>query len=67
MLEKQLKQWQEEWTMKGKLKGINAGKRKGKLETARGLILHGVELDIIAASTGFSREELEKLRRDMES
>jgi len=67
MLEKRVKQWQKQWMLEGKLEGEQIGELRGKLETARGLILHGVELDIIAASTGFSREELEKLRRDMES
>ena len=63
MLEKRVKQWQKQWLAEGKLEGLT----EGKLGTARGLILHGVQLDIIAASTGLSREELEKLRRDMES
>lgn len=75
MLEKRVKQWQKQWMLEGKLEGLTEGElrgklegeRKAKLETARGLILHGVQLDIIAASTGLSREELEKLRRDMES
>ncbi len=63
MLEKRVKQWQKQW----KAEGMLEGEQIGKLETARGLILHGVQLDIIAASTGLSREELEKLRRDMQS
>ncbi len=71
MLENRVKQWQKQWMLEGeqvgKLRGEQIGERKGKLETARGLILHGVQLDIIAASTGLSREELEKLRRDMQS
>lgn len=75
MLENRVKQWQKQWMLEGeqvgKLEGFTEGERKGKLEgkleTARGLILHGVQLDIIAASTGLSRDELEKLRRDMES
>ncbi len=53
--------------LEGKLEGFIEGKQEGKLETARGLILHGVQLDIIAASTGLNRGEIEKLRRDMES
>jgi len=65
--EKRVKQWQKRWMLEGEQIGELEGKLEGKLETARGLILHGVELDIIAASTGLSREELEKLRRDMES
>ena len=67
MLEKRVKQWQKQWMLEGEQRGELRGKLEGKLETARGLILHGVELDIIAASTGLSHEELEKLRRDMES
>ena len=79
MLEKRVKQWQKQWKAEGLAEGLAEGEQigelrgelkgelKGKLETARGLILHGVQLDIIAASTGLGREELEKLRRDMES
>ncbi|NIM12763.1 MAG: hypothetical protein GTO45_11715 [Candidatus Aminicenantes bacterium] len=37
------------------------GKREGKLETARELIKRGVDINIIAGATGFSREEIEKL------
>ena len=37
------------------------GKREGKLETARELIKRGVDINIIAEATGFSREEIEKL------
>jgi predicted transposase/invertase (TIGR01784 family) len=37
------------------------GKREGKLETARELLKRGVDINIIAEVTGFSREEIEKL------
>jgi predicted transposase/invertase (TIGR01784 family) len=36
-------------------------KKEGKLETARELIKRGVDINIIAEATGFSREEIEKL------
>ncbi len=37
------------------------GKKEGNLETARELVKNGVDIDIIAKSTGFPREEIEKL------
>lgn len=54
-----LKQWKAE--------GLAEGELKGKLKAARGLILQGVTLDVIVAATGLGREDLEKLRREMES
>ncbi|NJD37875.1 MAG: hypothetical protein FIA89_06070 [Geobacter sp.] len=63
MLEKRLQQWKREWKEEGKLEG----RMQGKLETARGLILQGVSLQVIAAATGLGIEQLENLRRGMES
>jgi predicted transposase/invertase (TIGR01784 family) len=42
-------------------KGMEKGKKEGKLETARGLIKNGIDFDVIARATGLSREEIEKL------
>jgi len=83
MLEKRVKQWQKQWKaegiaeglaegelrgrLEGELRGRLEGELRGKLEAAKGLILHGVTLDVISASTGLTRDVLEKLRRDMES
>ena len=63
MLEKRVKQWQKQW----KAEGLAEGLAEGKLEVARGLILQGISLDVIAAATGLDREQLETLRRGMES
>jgi predicted transposase/invertase (TIGR01784 family) len=41
--------------------GKKEGKLEGKLETAKELLKNGVDIDIIARATGFSREEIEKL------
>ena len=49
------------WERIAKKEGKKEGKREGKLETARELIKRGVDINIIAEATGFSREELEKL------
>ena len=48
------------------LKGVidtafDEGKLEGKLEIARSLKLLGIEADIISKSTGFTKEEIEKL------
>ena len=67
MLEKRVKQWKKEWKAEGLAEGRLEGKLEGKLEVARGLILQGISLDVIATATGLSREELETLRRNMES
>ena len=45
----------------GEERGEERGIKKGKIETARELIKSGVDIDIIARSTGFPREEIEKL------
>jgi predicted transposase/invertase (TIGR01784 family) len=46
-------------TMGSQLK--DEGKREAKEETAKELIKRGVDLDIIEAATGLSREELKKI------
>ena len=45
----------------GLKEGLEEGKKEGKLETARGLIKNGIDFEVIARATGFSREEIEKL------
>nr|WP_255705240.1 Rpn family recombination-promoting nuclease/putative transposase [Xenorhabdus sp. PB61.4] len=56
----------EQLEQKGREQGLEQGreegKAEGKLETARALLQHGVSLDIIATSTGLSREEIETLK-----
>ncbi|MCP5048817.1 MAG: hypothetical protein GY940_16720 [bacterium] len=46
---------------KGIEKGIEKGMEKGKLETAKELIKRGVDIVIIAESTGIPIEEIKKL------
>jgi predicted transposase/invertase (TIGR01784 family) len=41
--------------------GKQEGVKVGKLETAKELLKNGVDINIIARATGFSREEIEKL------
>jgi len=71
MLEKRLQQWKKEWKtearLAGKLEGKLKGKLEGKLEVARSLILQGIALNVIVAATGLSLEQIENLRRGMES
>jgi predicted transposase/invertase (TIGR01784 family) len=53
----------EEGIKKGKREGIQEGKREGKLETARELLKKGVDINIIASATGFSKKEIEELAK----
>ncbi len=46
---------------RGEERGEKRGEEKARLETARELVKYGVDIDIIAKSTGIHREELEKL------
>ncbi len=46
---------------RGEVRGQKRGEEKARLETARELVKHGVDIDIIAKSTGIHREEIEKL------
>ncbi len=41
--------------------GMKDGIKEGKLDTARELLKRGVDMDIIAAATGFPKQEIEKL------
>jgi predicted transposase/invertase (TIGR01784 family) len=45
--------------------GEERGIEKGKLQTARKLVKRGVDIDIIAEATGFSREQIEKLTTEV--
>ncbi|MCP5104867.1 MAG: hypothetical protein GY950_15885 [bacterium] len=51
----------EEGVKIGEERGVKIGEKRGKLETARELVKRGVDTNTIAAATGFSREEIEKL------
>jgi predicted transposase/invertase (TIGR01784 family) len=42
-------------------KGIEKGKKEGKLEMAKNLKRSGVDIDIIVKSSGLSKEEIEEL------
>ncbi|PQQ36559.1 hypothetical protein C6H68_18650 [Photorhabdus luminescens] len=52
----------EQLEQKGLERGIELGREKGKVETARALLRHGVSLDIIVTSTGLSRDKIETLK-----
>lgn len=49
----------------GEERGVKIGEERGvkigKRETARKLIERGIDIDIIAEATGFSRKEIENL------
>ncbi len=51
----------EEGEEKGKIEGKIKGKIEGKIEVAQMLKINGVDIEIIAKSTGLSIEEIEKL------
>jgi predicted transposase/invertase (TIGR01784 family) len=51
----------EEGIEKGKEQGIAEGKIVGKTEMARELKKEGISIDIIAETSGLSKEEIEKL------
>jgi len=40
---------------------LEQGIEEGKIETAKELIKNGIDIDIIARSTGFSKKEIKKL------
>lgn len=41
-------------------KGLKEGKHQGKIESAKNLFENGVSIEIIASSTGLSKEQLKK-------
>jgi predicted transposase/invertase (TIGR01784 family) len=47
--------------------GKEEGKKEGKLEVAKELLINGVSVDIVVKSTGFPREEIEKLAKAVSS
>ncbi len=55
------KRGEERGEKRGEERGEKRGEEKARLETARELVKYGVDIDIIAKSTGIHREELEKL------
>ncbi|MCP4151633.1 MAG: hypothetical protein GY757_28075 [bacterium] len=46
---------------KARAEGLQEGMEKGKLDAARALLVNGVDINIIAKSTGLSRKKLEAL------
>ncbi len=46
---------------KGLLKGEQRGIKKGKIETAKALKQKGVDITIIAETSGLSKKEIQKL------
>ena len=43
----------------------NIGREEGKIEIAKNLLKNNVDIDIIISSTGFTREEIDNLKHDM--
>lgn len=52
------------WERTAEERGIKIGKKEEKIEIAKELIKNGIDMNIIAKSTGISREELEELATD---
>ena len=44
---------------------LNTGIEKGKIEVAKNLLLENVDLSIIVTSTGFTKEEIEKIKVEL--
>jgi len=44
----------------GELKGIEKGIEKGKIETARNMMLEGIEVSVIVKVTGLTQEQLKE-------
>ncbi|NIM15154.1 MAG: hypothetical protein GTO45_24585 [Candidatus Aminicenantes bacterium] len=63
-LYKRSKSKKEEGGKIGIKEAFKEGLKEGKIETARELIKLGVDINIIAKATGFSKEEIEKLCSD---
>jgi predicted transposase/invertase (TIGR01784 family) len=55
------------WERIAKKEGKLEGKIEGKIEMAREFLKNGVSIDIVVKSTGFSRDEIEKLARAISS
>ncbi len=49
---------------RGRKEGIKEGKRKGKEEISINLLKNGVSVELIALSTGLTKEELLKLQEE---
>lgn len=53
--------WERIAKKEGKREGKREGKKEGKLEAAIEFLKNGVDIDLVVKSTGFSREEIERL------
>ena len=60
-VKKGVKQGIEQGIEKGIKTGFNQGKKIEKVEIAKRLIKRGIDLNIIAESTGLPREEIDEL------
>ena len=54
--------WDEKAAWAG---GLYQGKKEEKIEIAKNMLKLGVELDIICKATELSKEEVEKIKKDM--
>jgi predicted transposase/invertase (TIGR01784 family) len=60
-MERGIEEGMERGIEKGIEEGMEKGVKKGKIQIAKELINNGIDIDIIARSTGFSRQEIKKL------
>ena len=65
-LEVTLEEMQREAETRGKKKGKLEGKKEGKKEVAKNLLLLNMDIDNIAKATGLTKEELEKLQKQLQ-
>jgi predicted transposase/invertase (TIGR01784 family) len=61
VLEYAKKEGREQGKLEGRKEGREEGKLEERIEIARRFKQKGIDIDIIAETTGLSREELEKL------
>uniref|UniRef100_UPI004057BA2C Rpn family recombination-promoting nuclease/putative transposase n=1 Tax=Candidatus Electronema sp. TaxID=2698783 RepID=UPI004057BA2C len=62
-LAKGMEKGMEKGMAKGLEQGMEKGQREAKLAIARSLLAHGIALEVIAASTGLSSDELVSLQK----
>lgn len=59
--------WHEKGRAEGRMEGRTEGIIKGKLETARNMILEGMAVSLIVKVTGLPETEIVKLRQELKT
>lgn len=67
LAEKFREEGKEEGIMKGMERGMEVGARKERIELVRNALNQGVELDLIAKLTGLTKDEINKLIKEIEN